>query len=232
MIVERLVESEFDHVVEFAFSDPDSGYQSAAGKAFEQVAHEMLKGGGKYRMHRLGDGNAWEELNLKRCLYVEFQSSIRDLQELKITPNGYYKPKASNFPCMDAVRLSASGVLYTFQMTRAQTHPIELELLLVMLKALRAKNKFQRVSVVFVVPSGHDEWSSWRQDQDYTSEGVKASKEPEIEMRTVTQSTSRTAIVLRFRSAASALSPSSSCVASQECKLTGCPATYRALQEL
>ena len=187
MIFERLVESDFDHVVEFAFSDPKSGYQSAAGVAFEHVAHEVLKGGGKYRMHRLGDGNAWEELNLKRQLYIEFPSSIGDLEELNITPNGYYKPQASNFPCMDAVCLSASRVLYMFQMTRAQKHPIKLEPLLNILKALRAKNKFERVSFVFVVPSGHEEWSSWRQDQDYTSQGVKASKEQEIKVRTVTQ---------------------------------------------
>ena len=137
---------------------------------------------------------------MKRWLYVEFPSSISDLQELKITPNGYHEPKASNFPCMDALCLSASGVMYTFQMTRAQKHPIKLEPLLVILQALRVKNKFQRVSLVFVVPSEHEEWSSWRQDQDYTSQGVKASKEPEIEMRTVTQSTSRTAMVLRCRS--------------------------------
>ena len=39
---------------------------------------------------------------------------------------------------------------------------------------------------ILVVPSGHDEWSSRRQDQDYTFEGVKASKEQEIELRTVT----------------------------------------------
>ena len=187
LIFERLVENDFDQVVEFAFSDPKSGYQSAAGVAFEHVAHEVLKGGGKYRMQRLGDRNAWEELNLEGSLYVEFPASTRDLEELKITPNGYYKPKPSNFACMDALCLSASGVLYMFQMTRAQKHPIKLQPFLNILKALRAKNKVERVSFVFVVPSGHDEWSSWGQDQVFTCKGGKASKEEESEMRNVTQ---------------------------------------------
>ncbi|EKX38912.1 hypothetical protein GUITHDRAFT_115015 [Guillardia theta CCMP2712] len=166
---------------------PDLEYKtSLADSAFEFVAREVLKRGGKHIIHRLGDRSAWEELNLERSHYVEFPSRCRDLKELEITPNGYYEPKAPNLPC-NALCLSESGVLYMFQMTRAPNHLIKLHPLLDTLKALRDKNKFERVSIVFVVPAGHDEWWTWNQDQDYTSDGVETSKEQESEMRRITQ---------------------------------------------
>ena len=192
MIFEALVNRDWDHVVDFAFSSPNSGYQSAAGVAFEHIAHEVLKGGGKYKLRRLGkdkgDGNGLEKLYLKRSQpYVEFASSIRDLEEWVIMPNAYCKPKALNFACMDGMSLSASGVLYMYQITRAGKHPIKVDSLLSILQALRAKNKFERVNFVFVVPSGHEEMPCWGRDQGLTSQGVKASQEQESQIRGVTQ---------------------------------------------
>mmetsp|Transcript_17122 Transcript_17122/g.56761 ORF Transcript_17122/g.56761 Transcript_17122/m.56761 type:complete len:760 (-) Transcript_17122:1191-3470(-) len=192
MIFETLVKRDWDHVVDFAFSSPTYGYQSAAGVAFEHVAHEVLKGGGMYHLQRLdkdtGDGNGSEKLKLKESQpYIEFASSIGDLEEWVIMPDAYCKPKASNFPCMDAMLLSASGVLYMFQMTRAGKHPIKVDSLLNILNALRAKNKFERQLFVFVVPSGHEEMPCWGRDQGFTSQGVKASQEQESQIRGVTQ---------------------------------------------
>ena len=193
MIFQALVKSDWDHVVDFAFSSPNSGYESAAGVAFEHVAHEVLKGGGIYNLRRLekDKGGRWkrvEKLSLNRSQpYIEFASSIRDLEEWVIMPNAYCKPKALNLACMDALSLSASGVLYMFQITRAGKHPIKVDSLLSILKALRAKNKFERVNFVFVVPSGHEEMPCWGRDQGFTSQGVKASQEQESEMRGVIQ---------------------------------------------
>ncbi|EKX43366.1 hypothetical protein GUITHDRAFT_153340, partial [Guillardia theta CCMP2712] len=129
-----------------------------------------------------------EKLKLKESQpYIEFASSIGDLEEWVIMPDAYCKPKASNFPCMDAMLLSASGVLYMFQMTRAGKHPIKVDSLLNILNALRAKNKFERQLFVFVVPSGHEEMPCWGRDQGFTSQGVKASQEQESQIRGVTQ---------------------------------------------
>ncbi|EKX35053.1 hypothetical protein GUITHDRAFT_155597, partial [Guillardia theta CCMP2712] len=146
-----------------------------------------------YNLRRLekDKGGRWkrvEKLSLNRSQpYIEFASSIRDLEEWVIMPNAYCKPKALNLACMDALSLSASGVLYMFQITRAGKHPIKVDSLLSILKALRAKNKFERVNFVFVVPSGHEEMPCWGRDQGFASQGVKASQEQESEMRGVIQ---------------------------------------------
>mmetsp|Transcript_17117 Transcript_17117/g.56738 ORF Transcript_17117/g.56738 Transcript_17117/m.56738 type:complete len:101 (-) Transcript_17117:1135-1437(-) len=74
-----------------------------------------------------------------------------------------------------------------FHITREGKYPIKVDSLLSILKALQAKNKFERVNFVFVVPSGHEEMPCWGRDQGLTSQGVKANQEQESQMRGVTQ---------------------------------------------
>ncbi|EKX30778.1 hypothetical protein GUITHDRAFT_123007 [Guillardia theta CCMP2712] len=100
--------------------------------------------------------------------------------------NTYCKPKASNFPCVDALLLSDQEVLYMFQMTIAGKHPIKLGPLCRMLTALRAKNKFERVCLVFVLPSELEGKARWRGAQVFTNDKTASEMEKQ-QMENVTQ---------------------------------------------
>ena len=192
MIFARLVKNEWDELVDLAFSGSDSGLYTAAGLVFECFAHEVLKkGGNRYRLRSLGSGEddkrASEEIDLhmkKSQAYFEF--STTGLKEWKIMKNTYCKPKALNFPCVDALLLSDQEVLYMFQMTRTEEHPIKLGPLCKMLTALRAKNKFERVCFVFVLPSELEGKACWRRAQVFTNEKTASEMEKQ-QVETVTQ---------------------------------------------
>ena len=190
-IFARLVKREWDGLVELVFSGSDSGLYGAAALVFECLAHEVLKKGGRYRLRSLGSGEddegAREEIDLrmkKSQAYFEF--STTGLNEWKIMENTYCKPKASNFPCVDALLLSDQEVLYMFQMTIAGKHPIKLGPLCRMLTALRAKNKFERVCLVFVLPSELEGKARWRGAQVFTNDKTASEMEKQ-QMENVTQ---------------------------------------------
>ena len=191
-IFEQLVKTDWDGLVNLAFSGSDSGLYTAAGLVFECFAHEVLKkGGNRYGLRSLGSGEddegAREEIDLrmkKSQAYFEFPAT--GLNEWKIMKNTYCKPKALNFPCMDALLLSDQEVLYMFQMTRTEEHPIKLGPLCKMLTALRAKNKFERVCFVFVLPSELEGKACWRRAQVFTNDKTASEMEKQ-QLEKVTQ---------------------------------------------
>ncbi|EKX54298.1 hypothetical protein GUITHDRAFT_99775 [Guillardia theta CCMP2712] len=174
IIFAQLVRHDRVQFVDLAFSRP--GFENTPGSAFEYVAHEVLKRGGKFKLHRLqtdgDDEAAVKDLILKASqTFYEFPKSYGAMKDMVITYNTYCKPKARNFPCMDALSLSKSGVLYMFQMTGAGKHPIKLEPLYQILKALRVKNTIESVCFVFVLPEHLERKRSRRRAQSFKFEG-------------------------------------------------------------
>lgn len=170
IIYERLVRDDWERFVEYAILN--------SGEAFEFVVHEVLKKGRKCELRMLrSDGNeeaAVQSLDLKPEAYYEFPTKRDQLQEWKIMYNTYCKPKTPNFPCIDALLLAESGVLFMFQITRAGKHPIKLGPFCDIVKCLRAKNEFERICFIFVLPSTHEEKK--KAFSGFTQKGAKPSE--------------------------------------------------------
>ncbi|EKX50908.1 hypothetical protein GUITHDRAFT_103492 [Guillardia theta CCMP2712] len=181
-IFARLVRKDWDALIRMVFICSDSGWDWGAGLVFECLAHEVLKKGGRYRLRSLGSGEDDEgareviSLDVKKS-QAYFEVSRTGLKEWKIMENTYCKPKALNFPCMSALLLSDQEVLYMFQMTRTEQYPIKLGPLREMLTALRAKNKFERVCLVFVLPAELERKASWRRAQVFTNDKTASEME-------------------------------------------------------
>lgn len=181
-IFDRIIINDWHSLVEQAFSAAESPFEVAAGQVFEYVAHELLKKGGKYTLHSLqsnnGNGDMCEELKLETSQsYIEFATKQDEMETWAINLNAYCKPKSKNFPCLDALSLKQSGVLYIFQITRADSHPIKFGPLCKILQALRAKNRFHRICFVFVLPAAYKGLPNWTRGQVFTYEGKEPSEE-------------------------------------------------------
>ena len=189
-LYKKLAEQDWRGLLKFAFSA--SGiFGGAAGQAFEHVAHEILKRGGKYIWQRLpSDGDSRKEvgtihLNTSQG-YFEFPSKLSAIEEWKIPQHTYCKSIARNFPCMDALLLSNSE-LYMFQMARAKKHPIKLGRLNALLTALRARNRIEVTRLIFVIPEGYQEMKTWQRVQTLKYGGVKLSRKMKQKVGNLTQ---------------------------------------------
>jgi hypothetical protein len=116
------------------------------GCCFEQIAHRMLREGGKFIVRSLEPGFRENEV-----LYQPFtkQENILTFSKIEdIKESEYYQPEIKNFPSIDAI--VAPKVL--LQMTTSMTHPIKM----VGLDKLYDGNKLAKnedISFYFVVPA-------------------------------------------------------------------------------
>ncbi|EKX54283.1 hypothetical protein GUITHDRAFT_99761 [Guillardia theta CCMP2712] len=150
---------------------PSNSFRPISTTAHEQCTVVLcdICAGIVTKLHHEG---AVKDLILKASqTFYEFPKSYGAMKDMVITYNTYCKPKARNFPCMDALSLSKSGVLYMFQMTGAGKHPIKLEPLYQILKALRVKNTIESVCFVFVLPEHLERKRSRRRAQSFKFEG-------------------------------------------------------------
>ncbi|CAI2182544.1 5930_t:CDS:2, partial [Funneliformis geosporum] len=114
------------------------------GTCFEQIAHRILRGGGKFQVRSLepdcqNENNLFQPFAKQENILIF--SKIEDIEDQK-----YYQPEIKNFPTIDA--LCAPDVL--LQMTTSMTHPIKM----VGLNKLYDKlTKDTEISFYFVVPA-------------------------------------------------------------------------------
>ncbi|CAI2202101.1 16637_t:CDS:1, partial [Funneliformis geosporum] len=116
--VVSIIEERYKHELKcfVKSSSSESAFSSLRGALFEEIAHKILRKGGRFKIRPL-DTNS-KDLNIKIPeLEMCFYSKI-----VEIEANKYYRPIQKNWESVDAI--ISPDIL--FQMTVGNTHPIKM----------------------------------------------------------------------------------------------------------
>ena len=120
------------------------------GWLFEGYAHEKLQEGSNLPLKRLNAQATADSIKIAKTIgeYTKFRMAKLE----QIFEEAYRQPKSDTLRSVDSYFLTATGVLWLFQMTRNINHQINVEGLLELLETLGKLQDTQNVNLVFVVP--------------------------------------------------------------------------------
>ena len=111
------------------------------GRYFEEIAHQLLRGGGKFDIRSLERGGGSTTKNFTKQDIICTFSDIND-----VIDGLYYRPDNLNYPSFDSIVVPNE----LYQMTTAVDHPIKMIGLKNSYGVLR---KTGEISYYFVVPA-------------------------------------------------------------------------------
>jgi hypothetical protein len=127
---------------------------SLRGSIFENYAHKVLGGNGKWTVKALAE-NKTEELELKNKKTGFFDS----LEDLDISEEIYYRPNNKNFGALDSF-IRKGNVIYFFQMTVSTNHPVSNAAIENAIKKIDSKTGRMNYKLIFITPP--DVFSNFR----------------------------------------------------------------------